>query len=428
MNTIDIYDIASSTWYKQSTSGPSPSIRVNPCAVVFAAPDASSFNVYLYAGQNLQPYGDQTQYNDLWILTIPSFTWIKVNMDNQSNPPGRAGHSCHAWDGQMIVVGGYVGNEISCDSPGIYVFNASSLEWQNNFNVVAGSVAPSPMEPGGAGSGGQSGQSGQEDNDDSGAVYAGLAGSNGYMVPEAVQSVIGGGPFGSATATTPAAGTPTSGPIATGKPPVFTITQAGSTIIQTATATPTSNASSNEPANTSDGPNVGAIVAGTIAGLLALLAVYLAFCTWLYRRQLKLYKDHIAMSQRTVLGYSQTPDPHFGHPSEKGGVGGAIIGTFGTVIGHTSTNDSPERSSYTGSSAGGGMGGGVTRPVPAMDSSSLTGRLGQTDEGYWAGQSGEGSSIRASEGSTEDLLGAMEPSFMSVVMSPRRTLRVINRD
>ena len=80
MNNIDVYDIASSTWYKQSTSGPTPGIRVNPCAVAVSAPDGSSTNIYMFGGQSLLPYGNQTQYNDMWILTLPSFTWIQVNM------------------------------------------------------------------------------------------------------------------------------------------------------------------------------------------------------------------------------------------------------------------------------------------------------------------------------------------------------------
>jgi hypothetical protein len=37
MNVIDVYDIANSTWYKQSTAGKTPKYRVNPCAVVAAA-------------------------------------------------------------------------------------------------------------------------------------------------------------------------------------------------------------------------------------------------------------------------------------------------------------------------------------------------------------------------------------------------------
>lgn len=47
MNNIDIYDIATTSWYKQSTSGPTPELRVNPCGVAAAAPDGSSTNIYM---------------------------------------------------------------------------------------------------------------------------------------------------------------------------------------------------------------------------------------------------------------------------------------------------------------------------------------------------------------------------------------------
>lgn len=40
MNVIDVYDIANSTWYKQSTSGKTPDYRVNPCATVAAAAES----------------------------------------------------------------------------------------------------------------------------------------------------------------------------------------------------------------------------------------------------------------------------------------------------------------------------------------------------------------------------------------------------
>lgn len=55
MSTLDVYDIATSQWYHQQTTGTAPGVRVNPCAVVASAPDASSFNIYLFGGQNLQP-------------------------------------------------------------------------------------------------------------------------------------------------------------------------------------------------------------------------------------------------------------------------------------------------------------------------------------------------------------------------------------
>jgi hypothetical protein len=48
MNNVNVYDIASSSWYIQATSGPTPSLRVNPCAVIAAAQDGSSYNIYMF--------------------------------------------------------------------------------------------------------------------------------------------------------------------------------------------------------------------------------------------------------------------------------------------------------------------------------------------------------------------------------------------
>jgi hypothetical protein len=412
MNVIDVYDIASTTWYKQATSGASPPIRVDPCAVVFAAPDASSFNVYLYGGQNLQPYGNQTQYSDIWILTVPSFTWIQVDVDGQSQPPARAGHTCNAWNGQMVVVGGYVGSQISCDSPGIYIFNASSLQWQNSYAALSGG----------------DGKTEQANQDTSGS---GLSGSYGYLVPEAVQSVIGGGSSGSATATTPASGPATDGPIATGRPPTFTITESGSTIVETAhsTATATSVVSpAPSSSNSSSSPNIGVVIAAVIAGVLAVLAAYLAFCTWLYRRQLALYKNHVAMSQRAALGYSASPENRM--HSEKMG---PLLGAFGTEIGgHSGSNSAPR------SSLGGHSGPSSGLPAVRYDSNSTSNRMFTSEEptsmeyqgvaGVAAGADGLHGDQASMGSSTEDLLAGHEPSFISVVLSPRRTLRVINRD
>lgn len=453
MNIIDVYDIASSQWYKQSTSGTSPPIRVDPCAVVAAAPDGSSFNVYLYGGQNLIPYGDQTQYSDMWILTVPSFTWIQVDMTGQSQPPARAGHTCNIWDGQIVVVGGYVGKDISCD-PGFYVFNASSLKWSNGFTSLSSSSSSSGSSSSGSGS--ASGSGGSFSSSDQGETI--LQGSVGYQVPAIVQSVIGGSSTGGATVSTPAVGSATSGPIATGKPPTFTITQSGSTIIQTAqsTSTTVSSPSQSVTSDKKSGRNVGAIVAGVIAGALAILAGYLAFCSWLYRRQLKLYKNHVVMAQRTAF----SPEHRAGQESvdgsgsgrsgrynEKygsgGAAGGALLGPFGTEIGR---DDSPGHLS-TGNNSGitpqsispgitPGSGEGSIYGAGTMPGGGGIGRAG----GY-ARLSGEGTEYLGAGGvsggrpsastehsSVEDLLAGQEPSFFSVVLNPRRTLRVVNND
>lgn len=221
----------------------------------------------------------QTQYSDMYILSIPAFTWIKVEQ-NGNGPPPRAGHTCNLRDGQIIVVGGYVNTTTTpCESPGVFVFDASTLRWTNQFNALK---HPPDLHP---------------DN-------SVLANSYGYKVPDIVASVIGGDEEGGATATTPAAGPATDGPFATGKPPVFTVTAAGATATVTqwgpdATGgVPPGNDPSSSAGDSSDGRRAGLIAAGVIAGLLGLLALYLGYCAWLYRRQVRAYRTHLALTNR----------------------------------------------------------------------------------------------------------------------------------
>jgi hypothetical protein len=436
MNVIDVYDIATSTWYKQATSGPTPKIRVNPCAAVAAASDGSSYQVHMFGGQNLIPAGNQTQYDDLWILTVPSFTWIQVDQSSQSVPPGRAGHSCQMWDGQMVVVGGYVGDQLSCDSPGIYVLNASSLKWATEFTALGGgsesnSAASSGTSrgstdaavaavSGASATGDVASPSGSSSNNwvsnartnpfnqqpaqlANGSSPGGLEGSYGYQVPDVVISVIGGNAQGGATVTAPAQ-TPDGGPLKTGGPIIYSTVTSSSTA--TATANPGGNSGSG---NKSSGPNIGAIVAGVIAGVLFVIVCYLAFCAWLYRKRLELYKRHVEMAQRQALNEKKPT----------------------TIPGLIPTG--------AGSSSGGSN---DRRPWTASENASGKGSRNRTNdwgEGYTeayrthtAGQdSVDGFLMRRSSddsGAPEDLLAGNTPSFWGTVLAPRRSLRVVNRD
>jgi hypothetical protein len=338
-------------------------------------------------------------------------------MSGQSQPPARAGHTCSVWDGQMVVVGGYVGKEISCDSPGIYNFNLSSLSWTSSFTSLSSSDS--------------------SDSRDSSAVssFQGSLGSYGYVVPPAVQAVIGGGPEGGATVTTPASGPATAGPLATGHPPTFTVTQSGGpTVIQTSTATSTAT-----PPAAKSGSNAGVISASVVAGVLAALAGYLAFCTWLYRRQLKLYKNHVAMAQRTAFTGSPDNWESSGDNSgvetkrvnEKVGTG-VMLGPFGSGRASMGTSSvgtgrvSPVHglTSMESSSQGSGSYGGGSMPGRSY-------RVSEGDEMHEAHHvMGQGPQTwpGTTQSSVEDLLGGQEPSFFSVVLNPRRTLRVVNSD
>lgn len=381
LNTIDVYDIATSEWYKQSTSGPTPPIRVNPCAVAASSADGSSVEVYMYGGQNLVPAGSQTQYSDIWVLTIPSFTWIQINTSTQSVPPARAGHTCNIWNSQMVVVGGYVGTQLECDSPGIYVFNLSSLSWQNSYVALDGGNILNNQK--------------SQENDPSA-----LQGSYGFRVPDQVQRVIGGDSLGKATVTAPA-NTAAQGPLATGKPITYTVTGSNGAV-----ATETSAAGGGAPGSSSNsggsgGSNTGAIIAGAIAGCFALLSAYLAFCAWIYRRQLKIYKNHVAMAQRAQLA----GDTRYIAPG--------LLGKSSNE--HSSTSNSMRHSDERGDAGSGGRRTGYV--------SVGAGGLGSNNP-YRPG--GAGSTSQRS--STEDLLAGQEPSYLGVLLNPRRSLRVVNRD
>ena len=388
MNVIDVYDIATSTWFKQYTFGPSPSFRVNPCAVVAAASDGSSYNMYMYGGQSLQPAGEQTQYGDIWILTIPSFTWIQVDTDGQAVPPPRAGHTCNIWDAQMIVVGGYVGQNLTCDSPGIYVFDMSNLKWVPSFTALSsGSPANPDPQVNPSSSNGQNNPLNQQPAQIGTSNTSGLMGSYGYQVPDAVVSVVGGSTDGGATITAPAQSA-SSGPLATGKPITYTTTNsAGALVTETSLPGPGSAGSGKS------GPNVGAIVAGVVAGVLFIVVCYLAFVAWLYRRQLQLYKNHIAATQR-----QSARDPRV----EKSFVLPPPTRPSGTRDG------SPRSSDFAASSR------------TATNSGTGPGTVG-------SGQRYE-SVRRNSESSVEDLMPGQEPTFWGTALNPRRSLRVINKD
>ena len=338
----------------------------------------------MFGGQNLQPYGDQTQKDDMWILSIPSFTWIEVEQDaSQSVPPARAGHTCHVWDGQMVMIGGYVGQELSCDSPGIYVFNMSSLSWSDQFTALTGGKATQDY----TGEGSIGNPLGQQANQRGFNASAGVEGSYGYSVPDVVQKVIGGGATGGATLTAPVQ-TPTGGPLVTGSAVTYTLTGPNGASYTEIVASDGSKHDS--------GPNIAAIVAGVVAGVFAVIAAYFAFCAWVYRKQVAIWKQHAAM---VTANSEKNRDTMF-----------------------TASKISSERAPGTSTGAGAGAGSfDIQRRFSGEGGTAYAGAGAAWDGGR-----------RSSVGSvTEDLLDGQEPSFWGakgVLLNPRRSLRVINRD
>lgn len=258
LNIVDVYDLSTRTWTKQATDGSTPKYRVNPCAVVGSASDGSSHNIYFFGGQNLIPYGDQVQFSDMWILSIPSFSWIQVDTKGQSVPPARAGHTCELHGSEMVVIGGYVGQELSCDSPGIYVFDTFSTEWKTSFNPSSGS--PSPAEF--------------------------------YKVPQVVVNLVGGDANGGATITQPVQSADPDSPVATGQPGDYKYTTIISHNAKPTVATTTNSDGSvttYSPIDDSSSgtPNVGLIIGGTIGGIAVLVILVLLGAYVWYRKKIK---------------------------------------------------------------------------------------------------------------------------------------------
>ena len=68
--------MANQRWYTQSATGDIPSERRRFCAGVTWTEDQSSYNIYLYGGLSVQTQGGPG-FDDVYILTLPTFTWIK---------------------------------------------------------------------------------------------------------------------------------------------------------------------------------------------------------------------------------------------------------------------------------------------------------------------------------------------------------------
>ncbi|CAJ2514047.1 Uu.00g021660.m01.CDS01 [Anthostomella pinea] len=257
-------------WYTQMITGEVPSPRVDFCLVVVSAPDNSSFNIYLYGGWD----PTQTKYfDDIWVLSIPSFTWTKVY---EGTLP-RFAHTCHlVGNRQMITVGGINSTNLTgsgCDWEwmGVAILDLSTMEW--------GSIFDSNKTP--------------------------------YQVYEGISAVIGGGPDGGATKLLPDGG--------------WT-----STLVANLFTGTTNNTAPYSPKSGADGvtdnyfhipskTNVGAIVGGVVGGV-ALVAIAGGQCWWFSRRR-RIAASAAAPTyhpeppgedkHQSPLGHQQSPHTHY---------------------------------------------------------------------------------------------------------------------
>ena len=137
MTTIAVYDIANNQWYNQETSGTQPAPLAGFCSVVAHEADTSSFDVYIYGGDDGWTLDPQATARDqVWVLSVPSFTWSKVGQSKADH--GRSAHICTLPSpGQMLVFGGWnLNHDGFCirDGSVIDVFNLNDHTWTKEYD------------------------------------------------------------------------------------------------------------------------------------------------------------------------------------------------------------------------------------------------------------------------------------------------------
>ncbi|KAK2751117.1 hypothetical protein FQN57_000192 [Myotisia sp. PD_48] len=133
MKSVEVYDIQAATWYPQNTTGDAPPALSSFCSVMAAAPDNSSFNIYIYGGYDAIDR-ESIPYDHVYVLSIPSFRWIKIADGERKF--ARRGHKCiKAYPDQMLVYGGVFTNVNQCLEGGfIRVYNLNTLQFQDTYN------------------------------------------------------------------------------------------------------------------------------------------------------------------------------------------------------------------------------------------------------------------------------------------------------
>ncbi|KAF2405298.1 hypothetical protein EJ06DRAFT_19966 [Trichodelitschia bisporula] len=142
-DTVSILDLSTlyvpnsnPTWLRQKTGGQLPEPRADFCTVAVAAPDNSSYNIYLYGGR------DPTipkLYDDMYVLSLPSFTWVKI----YSGESPRFAHTCHLVSNRILLTVGGTANAnataFQCDweNKGVGIMDLSTKTWGSVFNANA---------------------------------------------------------------------------------------------------------------------------------------------------------------------------------------------------------------------------------------------------------------------------------------------------
>ncbi|KAH6885022.1 hypothetical protein B0T10DRAFT_564422 [Thelonectria olida] len=174
MEEIIIYDILSGKAYVQNATGHIPELRRRFCAGATWPDDQSSYNIYLYGGVG-EAEGSMG-FDDIYVLTIPTFTWIRMYPMDSNKTADFPHHSlsCNVVNkAQMLIHGGFFPLDDDCDSPEQWGLHNLDMGRDNSYNSSWAMYEPTKTH---------------------------------YVVPTDIISVVGGSAEGGGTKTAPADG------------------------------------------------------------------------------------------------------------------------------------------------------------------------------------------------------------------------------
>ncbi|KAK8927540.1 Kelch repeat-containing protein [Metarhizium anisopliae] len=285
---IFVFDATGNSWLTQTATGVVPQNRRQFCIDVAWAPDRSSYNIYLWGGLSVPPpLVNTTSFNDVYILTLPSFTWVKAYPDHQGNatlPPayGHYSASCNMVKSmsQLFVVGGTYPDTNACDL-------AVDAWAQHNFWTGT--------------------YHNQGDNKTYWALFDPNVTNN--VVPVDVYSVVGGNKSGGATLTSPKGGfDPGNKPLQDlmGRKPTIP-SRSPTRQIASPTNTPT-HAPPPVPGPGLSGGAIAGIVIGSVAGAALLLFVWFLMGRRVVRRR-KERRQSVMTQDARLYSVSSTAAP-----------------------------------------------------------------------------------------------------------------------
>lgn len=210
---------------------------------------------YLYGGAGFAP--DTTGYDDIYILTMPSFQWIRAPYPPGSNVTGpypKSMMSCDVVDNaQMIIIGGSYSNDTTyaCDADVVWGAHNMNLGENNEAHAIWAEYQPDLTT---------------------------------YTVPPEIATVVGGGGTGGANIVAPTTGFDS---------PDLAVQMTRTPMIDPRTPTraiPTAtDSASSKPLST--GAIAGIAVGCGIAGIVLAAVFFICVYRWRKRRRMQRHPD-----------------------------------------------------------------------------------------------------------------------------------------